>query len=93
MEKKFAVQAAHGNRKVTSQALPVNLVLHIFKLVLYFNSFIISNQIKYCLAVNRGSFLQIQYGFYRYALQFHYQNLKEVNAWNETVWSIMMKAH
>ena len=26
-------------------------------------------------------------------LKEHYQELKEVNAWNVTVWSIMMKVH
>ena len=42
-------------------------------MVCHFNSTIISNQIKYYLAINRVNFLQIKYGFYRYALQIHYQ--------------------
>ena len=58
---------------VHSQAPQVTLVLYISKLVLYFNSSIISNQIKYYLAKNRRNFLQIQHGFYRHALQIHYQ--------------------
>ena len=61
------------SRKVTSQAPQVTLVLYILKLVLYFNLNIISNQIKYYLAINRRNFLQIQYGFYRHALQIQYQ--------------------
>ena len=51
------MQTADGNYKVTSQ---LTIVLYILKLVLYFNSIIISNQFKYCLAINRGNFLQIQ---------------------------------
>ena len=34
---------------------------------------IISDQIRYYLAINRGNFLQIQYDFYRHVLQIHYQ--------------------
>ena len=67
------MQTANGNSRVTSQATKVTLVLHIFKLVLYFNSTIISNQIKYYLVINIGNFLQIQYGFYMHALQIHYE--------------------
>ena len=62
------MQTADDNSKVILQAFQLTLVLYIFKLVLYFNSVIISNQIKYYLARNRGDFLQIQYGFYRHAL-------------------------
>ena len=67
------MQTAEDNRKVTSQAPQVTLVLYILKLVLYYNLNIISNQIKYYLAINRRNFLQIQYGFYRHALQIQYQ--------------------
>ena len=49
------------------------LVLYIFKLVLYFSSIIFSNQMKYYLVINRGNLLQIQYGFYRLALQIQFQ--------------------
>ena len=38
-----------------------------------FNSSIISNQINYYLAINRGNFLQLQYDFYRHTLQIYYQ--------------------
>ena len=62
-----------NNCKVTSQTLKLTLVWYIFKLVLYFNYIIISNQNKSYLAINRGSVLQIRYGFYRHALQIHYQ--------------------
>ena len=54
------MQAADDNSKVISQAFQLTLVLNIFKLVLYFNSIIIRNQIKYYLARNRGNFMQIQ---------------------------------
>ena len=62
-----------NNCKVTSQTLKLTLVWYIFKLVLYFNSVIISKQNKSYLAINRGSALQIRYVFYRHALQIHYQ--------------------
>ena len=92
-----------SNSKVTSQALQVNLVLYVFKLVLYFNSSIFSNQIKYYLAIKRRNFLQVQYDFYRHALQIdnHLWWLvikktcakKEVNVWSVTVGGIMVKGH
>ena len=50
-------QTADENSKVTSQAPQDNLVLCIFKLVLYFNSSVISNQINNDLAINRRNFL------------------------------------
>ena len=62
-----------ADSKVTSEARQVTLVLYIFKLVLYFNSSIISNQVKYYLAIKRRNVLQIQYGFHWYDLQIHYQ--------------------
>ena len=64
--REHSVQIADDYSKVTSKALQLTLVLYIFKLALYFNSIIFSNQIKHYLAINRGNFLQIQYGFYRY---------------------------
>ena len=48
-----SVQTADDNYKDTLEALRLTLVSNIFKLVLYFNSIIISNQIKYHLALNR----------------------------------------
>ena len=68
-----SVLTAAENKEVNSRALSSTLVLHTFKLVLYFNRIIISNQIKYYLPINRDNFLQMQYGFYRHALQIHYQ--------------------
>ena len=59
------MQSADDNKKVISQALQSTLVLNIFKLVMYLNGIIISNQTKYYLPTNRESFLQIQYGFYQ----------------------------
>ena len=47
------MQTADDNYKDTLEALRLTLVSNIFKLVLYFNSFIISNEIKYDLALNR----------------------------------------
>ena len=44
------------------------------KLVLYLDITAISKQIKYYLTTNRGNFLEMQYGFYRYG---HYLLLKE----------------
>ena len=65
---KYSVQAADDFSQVILQTFPLNLVLYISKLVLYFNSIIISNQIKYYLARNKGNFLQIKYGFFRHVL-------------------------
>ena len=64
---------SRNNSKLTSQALQLTLVLYIFKLVLYFNLIIVSNEIKYYLAINRGNFLQIRYGFHRHNFQIHSQ--------------------
>ena len=64
---------SRNNSKITSQALQLTLVLYIFKLVLYFNLIIVSDEIKYYLAINRGNFLQIQYGFHRHNFQIHSQ--------------------
>ena len=61
----YRVQTANDNRKVISQALKLTLVLYTFKVVLYFNWIIISNQMKYYLPIKRYNFLQIRYGFYR----------------------------
>ena len=61
------MQTADDNNKVISQALQLTLVLYILKLVLYFNSIIISNQINYYLARKRGNFMLIQYSFSRHA--------------------------
>ena len=98
-----SVQTTEDKSKVISQAFKLTLMSHIFKLVLYFNSIITSNQIKYYSARNRGNVLQIQYDFYRYALPLStmiacywtstYRGLKEVNAWNVNVWSTMVKGH
>ena len=52
-----SVQTADDNSEVISQALQLTLALYIFKLVLYFKSIIINNQIKYYLPINRGIFL------------------------------------
>ena len=93
------MQTADDNSKAISQAFQLILVIYIFKLVLYFNSIIISNQIKYYL--EGITVLQIQYGFYSHALPLSamiacywkntYQEFKEVNAWNMNVWSIMVE--
>ena len=56
-----SVQTADDNSKVISQAFELTLALNIFKLVLYFNSVIISNQIKYYLARNRGNLILCKY--------------------------------
>ena len=51
------------------------------------------------LTTNSGNFLQVQYGFYRFAVQIHYglksiyYKLKKVKACNVTVPSNMMKCH
>ena len=50
------MQTADDNSIVISQELQLSLALYIFKLVLYFNSIIISNQIKYYLAINSEFF-------------------------------------
>ena len=72
---KHHVQTTHENSKVTSRAPQLTVALDILKLVLYFNSSIITNQIKDYLAINRRNFVEIQYGFYRHAfqIQIHYQ--------------------
>ena len=58
---------ADDNSKVTSQASQLTLALHTLKFVLHFNSIIISNQIKYYFAINRGSVRQLPYDSYRHA--------------------------
>ena len=63
------------------QVLLLTLVVCIFKLALYFNSIIISNQINYYLVINGGDFLQIEYGFMgmpcRYTISYDGLLLKE----------------
>ena len=83
----------------------ITLALYIFKLVLYFNSIIISNKLKYCLAINRGNFLQDTVWFLQACFadllsammacywKSMYQEPKEINAWDVTVWSIMVKCY
>ena len=48
--------------------LKTTFLLYSFKLVLYLDTTAISNQIKYYLTTNRGNFLEMHNGFYRYAL-------------------------
>ena len=87
------------DNNVTLQAPVTTLVSYVFKLVSYFDSVVISNQIKYCLATSRGTFLQVQYGFYRYNLQIrhglllkdHLPRIQKSEAWHMTIWSIMLK--
>ena len=78
--------------------------MYIFKLVMYLNWIIISNQTKYYLPTNRENFLQIQYGFYQACFtdslsammachwKSMYQEIKPGNNWNMTVWWKFMKA-
>ena len=49
------MHTADDNSKIISQAIQLSLALYISKSVLYFNSIIISNQLKYYLARNRAS--------------------------------------
>ena len=76
-----SMQTANDNSKVTSQAPLVTSVLYIFKLVLYFNSSIISNQIKHYLAIKGRNFLQIHMAFTgmlcRFTISYHGLLLKE----------------
>ena len=76
-----SMQTADDNSKVTSQAPLVTSVLYIFKLVLYFNSSIISNQIKHYLAIKGRNFLQIHMAFTgmlcRFTISYHGLLLKE----------------
>ena len=59
----YSVQTADDNSKVISQAIQLTFVLYIYKLVLYFNSTINNNQIKYHLAI-------IEQIFCRYSIAF-----------------------
>ena len=94
-----SVETTDDNNNVTLQAPVTTLVSYVFKLVSYFDSVVISNQIKYCLATSRGTFLQVQYGFYRYNLQIrhglllkdHLPRTQKSEAWHMTIWSIMLK--
>ena len=81
--KKFRVNLCFGRsntacrQQMTTEKLQfpstlINFSTIYFQLVLYFNWIIISNQVKYYLSINRENFLQIQYGFYRHALQIRY---------------------
>ena len=58
------MQTADDNSKV----FKTTFVLYSFKLILYFDTTAISSQIKYYLTTNRRIFLEMQYGFCRYAL-------------------------
>ena len=77
-----SVETTDDNNNVTLQAPVTTLVSYVFKLVSYFDSVVISNQIKYCLATSRGNFLQVQYGFCRFVMvccwKTIYQELKKV---------------
>ena len=62
------MQTADDSSKLTSKAFETTFLLYSFKLVLYLDTTAISNQIKEHLTTNRGNFLEMLYGFYRYAL-------------------------
>ena len=62
------MQTADDNSKLTSKAFYTTFVLYSFKLVLHLDTTAISNQITYYLTANKGNFLEMQYGFCRYAL-------------------------
>ena len=62
------MKTADDNGKLTSKAFQTTFVLCSFKLVLCLDTTAISNQIKCNLTTIRGNFLEMQYGFYRYAL-------------------------
>ena len=53
---RHTVETEDDNSKVILQTFRLTLALYILKLVLYFDSIIISNQIKNYLARNRRSF-------------------------------------
>ena len=58
------------NGKISSKSLSWNewAACIFFKLILYFDSAVISNQVKYHLTANRGNLLQVQHGFYKFTL-------------------------
>ena len=56
-----SVQTADDNNEVSN--FTNALVLNIFKLVLYFNSTVINNQIRHHLTTTRRNFLETQFGF------------------------------
>ena len=93
---KHSVQTADDNSKVISQLLQLILALYIFRLVLCFNS-IISDQIKCYLADTvwywKAYFSDSLSAMIACYWKSVYQKLKEVNAWNVTVWSIMVKCY
>ena len=100
---KHSVQRADDNRKAILQALQSTLVLYIFKFVLYFNWIFISNQAMYYLPdtvwvsadtiwLLHGCFANLLFAMIACYWNSMYQELKEVNGWNLTVWSIMIKA-
>ena len=66
------MQTANDNSKHTLKAFQTTLVLNSFKWVLHLGTTAIGNHIKYYLTTNRGNFLEIQYGFYKCALQIYY---------------------
>ena len=100
---KHSVQRADDNRKAILQALQSTLVLYIFKFVLYFNWIFISNRTMYYLPdtvwlsadtvwLLHGCFANLLFTMIACNWNSMYQELKEVNGWNVTVWSIMIKA-
>ena len=64
----YSVQTTDDNSKLTSKTFQMIFKLYSFKAVLYLDTAAISNQIKYYLTTNRWNFLEMQCGFYRYAL-------------------------
>ena len=64
----YSVHIAYDNSNLTSKAFQTTFVLFSFKLVLDLNTTATSNQIKNYLTTNRGNFLEMQYGWYRYVL-------------------------
>ena len=97
---------ADDNRKVFSQ---LTLVLYNFKLVLYFNWIIISNQIKYYLPIKElifcwysmaftGMLCRFTISYYSLLLKEHVpRTQKEVNSWKVIAFtmisSIMVNVH
>ena len=64
----YSVQTTDDNSKLTSKTFQMIFKLYSFKVVLYLDTAAISNQIKYYLTTIRWNFLEMQCGFYRYAL-------------------------
>ena len=96
------MQTTDGNNKISCSTNA--LVLNIFKLILYFNSTVINNQLRNYLTTVRRNFLKTQFSqgsvwllVCRLNMACYwksiYQGLKKIKDCIVTAWNIMVRGH